>query len=210
MINYNRYKLYDLVLWTDNIHPEYLIKYFIIEKGWAYGIDFLADWNTVSWNLYLAYSLGYVTREDEYTEYVPHFDRRHNLNLIAGYKFGPRRGIEVKARWNLGSGFPFTQSLGMYESMVNGYGRFTLDPLTSGELSVWYSTLNGGRLPWYHRLDISLQKTWNFKKGGSLQLNLGLMNVYNRQNVFYVDRLTMARVNQLPVLPTVGVDWRIN
>ena len=210
MINYNRYKLYDLLLNADNNYPEYLIKYFLIEKGWAYGVDFLADWNTASWNLYLAYSLGYVTREDEYSTYVPHFDRRHNLNLVAGYKLGKRKGIEVKARWNLGSGFPFTQSLGLYESLVNGYGRYTLDPLTSGELTTWYSTLNGGRLPWYHRLDISLQKTWNFRKGGSLELNLGLMNVYNRRNVFYVDRITMARVDQLPVLPTVGLSWRVN
>ncbi|MCX6227472.1 MAG: TonB-dependent receptor, partial [Bacteroidia bacterium] len=91
MINYNRYKMYDLVLNADNVFPEYLIKYFIIEKGWAYGVDCLADWNTASWNLYLAYSLGYVTREDEFTDYVPHFDRRHNLNLVAGYKLGSRK-----------------------------------------------------------------------------------------------------------------------
>jgi hypothetical protein len=34
------------------------------------------------------------------------------------------------------------------------------------------------------------------------------MNVYNRQNIFYIDRLTMQRINQLPFLPTVGLNWR--
>jgi len=208
MINYNRNKMFDLLLNADNEHPEYLIKYFIIEKGWAYGVDFLADWNTASWNLYLAYSLGYVNREDEFMHYVPHYDRRHNLNLVGGYKLGSRKDWQVKARWNLGSGFPFTQSYGIYENLVTGYGRFSLDPATSGELSIWYAPINGGRLPWYHRLDISLQKTWQFRNDQNLEVTFSIMNVYNRQNVFYVDRITMKRVNQLPILPTLGVNWR--
>jgi hypothetical protein len=205
MIEYNRYKQYDLILNGDDTLPSYLIQHFILEKGWAYGIDFLAEWNLSNWNLYLAYSLGYVTREDEFMKYVPHFDRRHNLNLVAGYGFGARKLLNVKARWNLGSGFPFTPSYGMYETLATGYGRLTLDPGTSGDLGIWYGTLNSGRMPWYHRLDISVQKTWPFRNGHGLVLSLGIMNVYNRRNVFYVDRITMERVDQLPVLPTIGV-----
>jgi hypothetical protein len=209
MINFNRYKQYDLVLNADNPIPEYLIKYFLIEKGWAYGVDFLADWNTASWNLYAAYSLGKVTREDEFSTYIPHFDRRHNLNLVAGYKLGHRKDWELKSRWNLGSGFPFTPSLGLYETLMIGSGRYTLDPATSGAISIWYGTLNSGRLPWYHRLDVSLQKTWQVRKRQNIELNIGIMNLYNRQNVFYVDRITMKRVNQLPILPTLGLTWRL-
>jgi hypothetical protein len=207
MINYNRYKLYDLVM-GNNPYPDYLIEYFIIEKGWAYGVDFLADWSTGSWNLYMAYSLGYVTRQDEFMQYVPNFDRRHNMNLVAGYKVGHKKEWELKARWNLGSGFPFTQSFGMYEGLVNGFGRFTMDPATSGTFGTWYGPLNGGRLPWYHRLDISLQKTWKLGKRQTLELNVSVMNLYNRQNVFYVDRITMKRIDQLPILPTLGLSWR--
>lgn len=208
MITYNRYKLYEESLISDNPLPEYLMKYFIIEQGWAYGVDFLADWNTATWNLYLAYSLGYVTREDEFTKYIPHFDRRHNLNLVAGYKLGHRQKWEVKARWNLGSGFPFTQSYGIFETLMSDYGQFNLDPTTSGEASTWYAPLNEGRLPWYHRFDISLQKIWQFGKGQNIELNISIMNLYNRQNVFYVDRITMKRINQLPILPTLGISWQ--
>jgi len=208
MINSNRYKLYDQTLNSDNEYPEYLMRYFIIEKGWAYGVDFLVDWNAAAWNVYLAYSLGKVTREDEFTGYIPHFDRRHNLNLVAGYKLGAHKTWELKARWNLGSGFPFTQSYGICETLVTGYGRFSLDPTVSGAGSAWYGPLNGARLPWYHRLDISMQRTWKFSKNQSLEASFSIMNLYNRQNVFYIDRLTMKRVNQLPVLPTIGVNWR--
>ena len=209
MISYNRNKIYDIVLNIEvpDVHPDYLTQYFIIEKGWAYGIDFLADWNGPSWNLYLAYSLGYVTREDEFTHYVPHFDRRHNLNCVAGYKMGSHKDWQLKARWNLGSGFPFTQSYGLYENLMIRSGGFSLDPAASGELGIWYAPINGGRLPWYHRLDISLQKTWNFRNDQNLELTFSIMNVYNRQNVFYVNRTTMERVNQLPVLPTLGLNW---
>jgi hypothetical protein len=208
LIDYNRNRLYDLLLNADNVYPEYLMKFFIIEKGWAYGLDFLADWNTPSWSLYLAYSLGYVFRQDEFMEYLPHYDRRHNLNFVGGYRLGRNKTWEIKTRWNLGSGFPFTQSYGLYENLVTGRGRFTLDPLTAGQLTIWYAPLNRGRLPWYHRLDVSLQKTWQFLDSQVIELSLGIMNLYNRQNVFYVDRVTMKRVNQLPILPTLGFTWR--
>jgi hypothetical protein len=210
MINYNRYRLYDYnfnITIAEN-HPEYQLKYFVFEKGLAYGVDLLADWTSQRWNVYLAYSLAYVIREDEFIQYVPHFERRHNLNLVCGYKLGRQKNWDIKARWNLGSGFPFTQSYGLYENLVTGNGRFSLDPLTSGEISIWYASLNGGRFPWYHRLDLSLQRVWNFQNGQILEVSASVINAYNRQNVFYVDRITMKRVNQLPVIPTIGVSWR--
>ncbi|MCX6225790.1 MAG: hypothetical protein NTV01_13735, partial [Bacteroidia bacterium] len=85
---------------------------------------------------------------------------------------------------------------------------FTLDPATSGVLGIWYAPINGGRLPWYHRLDISLQKAWHFRNNQSVEVAFGIMNLYNRLNVFYIDRITLKRINQLPVLPTLGLNWR--
>jgi hypothetical protein len=35
---------------------------------------------------------------------------------------------------------------------------------------------------------------------------VSVINVYNRDNVFYFDRVRYARVNQLPILPSVGVN----
>ncbi|MEO0404116.1 MAG: hypothetical protein AAF193_04535, partial [Bacteroidota bacterium] len=67
--------------------------------------------------------------------------------------------------------------------------------------------LNEGRLPWYHRLDISLRKTIEFSKTSKLEINAGITNVYSRKNVFYINRVTNERVDQLPFLPSLGVDW---
>ena len=74
-------------------------------------------------------------------------------------------------------------------------------------LGVKYAELNQGRLPYYHRLDLSIKKTYKFKNKSSLEINAGIINGYNRSNIFYVDRVTGARVNQLPILPSVGVNW---
>ncbi len=210
MINYNRNKLFDIIVNIEvaNNYPEYQTKYFVFEKGLAYGVDFLADWTGPSWNLYLAYSLGFVTREDEFMTYAPHFDRRHNLNFVGGYKLGGKKDWDIKLRWNLGSGFPFTQSYGLYESLTLGSGKLSIDPAVSGDLYIWYAPLNEGRLPWYHRLDISLQKSWKFLKNQSIEAVVSVMNLYNRQNVFYINRLTTERINQLPILPTLGLTWR--
>ena len=42
-------------------------------------------------------------------------------------------------------------------------------------------------------------------KRGLLELSLSATNVYNRKNIFYYNRATHERVNQLPILPSLGL-----
>jgi len=149
-----------------------------------------------------------VKRWDGFREYAPVFDRRHNLNLIGTYIFGKKRNIELGVRWNLGSGLPFTQTQGFYQGQGVQSG-ISLDYVGNNSqfLTVQYADLNGGRLPYYHRLDINIKKTIAFKNKTSLELNAGATNLYNRANVFYIDRITGKRIDQLPFLPTVGFDF---
>lgn len=87
-------------------------------------------------------------------------------------------------------------------------GGISLDYLTNNSnlLAVQYGTLNGGRLPYYHRLDFNVRKSVKLSNRLNLEMNAGVTNVYNRANVFYIDRITGRRVDQLPILPTIGVD----
>ena len=87
---------------------------FIIEKGIASGLDFVLKYSDVRYYFWAVYSLGKITRTDENQIYFPHFDRRHNVNLVSTYKFGNEYSWSFDARWNLGSGFPFTQTQGFY------------------------------------------------------------------------------------------------
>jgi hypothetical protein len=181
---------------------------FATETGKAYGIDLLFKYDYKRLYIWAGYSLGYIKKFDGEQTYPPHYDRRHNMNLVTTYLLGKDQNIEVSARWNLGSGFPFTQTAGFYESIDFLQGINTDYTTENGTLGIIYdSELNGGRLPYYHRLDISA-KTWReFNSGNKIEMVLSVTNVYNRENIFYFDRVRYERINQLPILPSLAVSY---
>lgn len=192
LININRNKL-------DFTDPDY-----ITETGEAYGIDFLIKYNTKNLYLYGTYSLGFVNRDDGEQVYPTIFDRRHNVNMLATYNFGEAGEWEASARWNMGSGFPFTQTQGFYENEQFEQGASTDFLSNNPELGIIYSDdRNGGRLPYFHRLDLSLKRTFEFSKYTKLQAIASVTNAYDRNNIFFVDRVTTERVDQLPILPSM-------
>lgn len=186
---------------------------FVVETGKAYGIDFSGKIEGKKAYLWGAYSLGYVTRFDGVQEYPPVFDRRHNMNLVATYQMGKKKEWEFGARWNLGSGFPFTKTQGFYTAFNFDNGVST-DVLGGNngvtDLGIIYaSQRNNGRLPYYHRMDISIKRIIKYGKYGQAEIVASATNVYDRPNIFYFDRVRYARVNQLPVLPSLSmtVQW---
>jgi len=68
--------------------------------------------------------------------------------------------------------------------------------------------LNSERLPDYHRLDITAKKQIEFKNKTNMEIVVGVTNVYNRKNIFYVNRATNEKIYQLPVLPSLGVSYK--
>jgi hypothetical protein len=182
---------------------------FITETGEAYGIDLLYKYETKRSLIWITYSYGFVNRDDGEQVYPTTFDRRHNANVLASYSFGNKGSWEVSARWNLGSGFPFTLTQGFYgdNRFLDGIGTDvgTVNP----QLGIIFSeTRNGGRLPYYHRLDLSLKKTLKVSKYGEFQAIASVTNVYDRRNIFYFDRVRYSRVDQLPILPSLGVQLK--
>ena len=176
------------------------------ETGLARGIDFLLQYNRNDLFVWVAYSLGSVTRNDGEQEYFTNFDRRHNLNFLTSYTFGADDSWEASIRWNFGTGFPFTLTQGFYQSFDFQDG-INSDYITgNGDLGIIYSEdRNSGRLPTYHRLDASLKKHFELSKYTKLTVVASVTNVYDRRNIFYFDRIRYERVNQLPVLPSLGI-----
>ena len=37
---------------------------------------------------------------------------------------------------------------------------------------------------------------------------LGVTNLYDRNNIFYYDRVRAVRVDQLPIMPNLGFNWK--
>ena len=208
LIVVNRNKIYD-----DNAgnydKDDYFKKDFIIEKGSAYGVDFLLKYDYKRTFLWFVYSLGKITRNDGVYDYSPHFDRRHNINLVASQVFGRDLNWEVSARWNLGSGFPTRQTQGYYEIIPFMDGIGTDYTTANGQLGILYTGIEDKtRLPYYHRFDFTIKKTYYFGNYSELKAMFSVTNVYNRENIFYQDRVTNERVNQLPIMPSFGLSLK--
>ena len=208
LINANRNKMFDP---NDDAYrsgpyakPDYLLTDFIVEKGYATGFDVSAQVDLERLYLWATYSLGYVQRQDEVQTYNPHYDRRHTVNILGTYALGDQRQWELSARWSLGSGFPFTQTQGVFQSLVFPSGIVSDYTQENGHYGIHYADLYGGRLPTYHRLDLGVKWKISIGKRGLLELSLSATNIYNRKNIFYYNRATHDRVNQLPILGSFG------
>ncbi len=179
---------------------------YMLESSQAYGIDLLVKYEKKRIYLWATYSLAFVTRYNGEQTYPPHYDRRHNTNFVASYTLGKNFDWEINARWNLGSGFPFTKTQGFYEFLGFYDGINTNYTQANGDLGIIYDEdLNAGRLPYYHRLDFSIKKIFRFSENTIMEANASVINVYNRENIFYFDRVRYERVNQLPVIPSIGL-----
>ncbi|MBI5541045.1 MAG: TonB-dependent receptor [Bacteroidia bacterium] len=204
LTNLNRNKIYDDN--ADNYDkPDYLKKDFVIETGNAYGVDLTFKYDFKRTYIWVVYSLGFVDRYDGLMTYKPHYDRRHNINLVATRTFGKGLDWELSARWNFGSGFPFSKTAGYYERLqFDGVNQDIVS--ANGDIGIIYGDLNEGRLPAYHRMDLTLKKSFELSKNSICEITFSTTNVYNRDNIFYYDRVKHKRVNQLPIIPSLGIN----
>jgi hypothetical protein len=132
--------------------------------------------------------------------YQPPHDRRHQVNALASLGLGR---YTFAARWDYGSGFPFTRPIGFDElfdfrtDLPNVRGRY-------GETRLLLDRPYNGRLPPTHRLDISAERIFDIRSR-QLQVQAGVINVYNQTNIFYYDVFTNRRIDQLPFAPYASV-----
>ncbi len=168
-------------------------------SGQSYGWEFLLNYNKEPISLTASYSLGWAYKHLNGWTYYPRYDTRNMVNLTGVVNLGS--GWQFSAMWVYNTGRPFTQSWGYYDKFYYG------DLNNSGSLLENYrpysilADKNLARLPEYHRLDISLTKTFVLS-WIKFDLDASIINVYNRKNIFYFDRHTGKRINMLPFLPT--------
>ena len=191
LVDYNRDKV-------DSSDPD-----FARATGRSYGFEFFLEEKHPRYYGLVSYALSYTERELQNFIYNPRYDRRHSLNLIAGWK--PAPGWDVNMRWEYGSGLPFSQIIGFYDrlrftGLFDGGGYID----ESGEPYTMLGPKNSGRLPSYHRLDISVSRAFELDYL-TMVLEASVLNVYDHNNMFYYDRTTGERIDMLPILPTVNL-----
>ncbi len=135
-------------------------------------------------------------------QFRPPHDRRHQVNALA--RFTVAR-VNVSFRWNLGSGLPYNQ--------IRGFDGFVLmdGPVDvyrePGSARVIYDRPFEGVLPSYHRLDVSMSRVFQYRDDSFVTLQAGIINAYNRANLFSLDTFTLERNDQLPIIPTAGIKF---
>lgn len=198
-------------------------------EGESYGIELLlAKQNKVvntKFDGWISYAFSFADRIQREKKSPFRFDQRHTINFVLNYRIN--ESFELGTRWQYGSGFPYTEPVGLKPRIVYRDLNGDLVPETpviatrpvnnNGEIvnEVIYDIDYGDntfnqRKPAYHRLDIRFSyftqiwdKDWIFY--------LDVINIYNRKNVvgynYYVEKdLTLGRRanNMFPILPTFG------
>ena len=142
----------------------------------------------------------------ETQRFSPPHDRRHQVNVLMRAARGP---YSASVRWQFGSGLPYTQAEGFYDRIrISGPddAGFQTDP--GRPVLVTDRDLYGERLPAYHRLDLMLDRRFTLR-GMQATLQAALINVYDRANIFDYDLFARRRIDQLPLIPSLGLNVEV-
>lgn len=171
-------------------------------EGYVIGLETLVkykpDKRFFGW---VAYTLSRSVRRNspDEPEYLFEFDQTHNLIMLGSYRLG--RGWEFGARFRLVSGPLHTPLLrppalpALYAADSGSYAQLTGKP-------------NSERLPFFHQLDLRVDKTWQFEDW-KFSTYLDVYNAYNNQaveGISYNYNYTQQNYQTgLPIIPSIGL-----
>jgi TonB dependent receptor/TonB-dependent Receptor Plug Domain len=170
-------------------------------SGTAQGFELLIKREPAgsNWSGFLSLSVAKAQRKNEVTgeRFAFDYDQPVNLNLVGSYKLNDRWSFGAK--WSYHTGTPTTPIVGSFQ-VVDGPNRTTrFRPI--------YGSINSQRLPDYHRLDLRVDAKFSPR----LTAYAELINAYARKNVggysYSADYKTREEVYQLPVLPSLGLQY---
>ena len=153
---------------------------------------------TTTYNAPEGLTFGEFYGESQSSYHPPH-DRRNQFNVIARLDVGE---VTLTAQWQYGTGLPYTQAVGFddYVFLADDNINLLSEP---GLRRVLYEAPYSSTLPDYHRMDLWLEKKVATDRFSGM-IRAGVVNVYNRANLFYFDLFTLSRVEQLPAIPSIG------
>ena len=191
--------------WQDNVTAG---------SGRSYGVELLIHRKSGKLNGWIGYTLSWTKlRFDEINygeEYWAHYDRRHDLSLVAIYNLSDR--ITLAGTWVYGTGNAITLPLGNFPVQESqpfshffwaNYDNYWYNDATD------YGKVNSSRMKAYHRLDLAIQFHKKMKRH-ERTWELGLYNAYNRKNAFfyfteseYDENTVTTKLKQVSIFPLI-------
>jgi hypothetical protein len=174
---------------------------FVNVDGESYGLELLTQFQPRRMYAKVAYALSWAYKIKDGVRYFPRYDARHSLNALVGVDLGG--GWQASGTWTVRSGMPFSPIAGYYDRVPISPWAFPYDDATREAVTLW-GKKNSARLPVYHRLDLSLTKRFRVE-AAAVTLGANVLNVYDRKNIFYLDRDSGREVYMLRILPSVSL-----
>ena len=142
-------------------------------KGRAYGLEVMARKNTGRLTGWIGYTLSRTERRIDGINnnewYYARQDRTHDVSIVGTFELNERWDFSALWTYNTGNAVTFPT------------GKYTVDD----QVIFSYTERNAGRMPAYHRLDLSA--TWTrIKKKHESTWNFSLYNAYGRENAYTI------------------------
>ena len=196
-------------------------------RGWAYGVEFLAQKSLGRLTGWLGYTWSHTYRLfdregnilNNGKKFPAKYDRRHDVSVVLSYKFNDH--IDASVSWVFSTGNAAT--LALQDIDPSGDERVQRsnewDYYNYSSTVPYVSSRNNYRMPNYHRMDVSI----NFHKKlrrGQRTINLSVYNVYNHQNPYLVyesfqwsnlegrDMKVLKQLSIFPILPSISYIWK--
>jgi len=170
-------------------------------SGYAKGVDVYLSLNIPHFYSWISY--GYLIANEDILDdniggYPRYTDQRHTLSAVASIDFG--KGWSMNTRFNYGSGYPYTPRVKKFNN-------------TDYTWSWVKGKKNSTYLPAYRRVDIRVNKTFNFSSF-NMNVFIDVSNVFNFKNIqgyeykFNAVGIPFKKEVELwPIVPSLGIKF---
>ena len=184
-----------------------------IGRGWAYGVEFLAQKKTGRLTGWIGYtwskSMRQFDREGNVINggnpFPAKYDRRHDLSVTAAFELTKK--IDLAATFIYGTGICGSLATRTI-SVIPAYSRMysTVFPTVPVD---YLEGRNNYRMPSYQRLDLGVNFKRTFSNGNHRTIAVSVYNAYNRNNPFlvYRDGNKLKQLSIFPIMPSVSYTY---
>ncbi|WP_375583292.1 TonB-dependent receptor domain-containing protein [Cyclobacterium xiamenense] len=182
-----------------------------VGEGKSIGAEFLVQRKVGRVSGWLGYTLSNTERrfdEVNFGEWFPYkYDRRHDVSFALTHEWKDNKDFSLA--WVYGTGnavsLPTQRYEGLEMSRFGGLSRPNVN---------YYESRNNFRNRDYHRLDLSFS-WWKTKRWGERKWTLGIYNVYNRLNPFFMDlgydrqgSRKLMQYSLFPIIPSFAYSFK--
>ncbi len=170
-------------------------------SGIEFGLQYVQEKISVDFFYTLSRSVRNFQLIDDNASFPFKFDRTHDIHASFRYRMNKRHAFLLK--WVYGTGHAYTLAT---VEILGPEGDPLLIP----------TSRNNARTPGYHHLDIAYSYTRDLGDESSIRVDLGLYNVYNRKNPYYVyllqepssNAFSLRKVSLFPILPQLNFQYK--